>query len=240
MATKKAGEKETRSGAGKNVLLIIGVVGAILVLALCGCCAFTGMLGGSGDEDTKESSEVKGEVEDISGTEEAEEAEEETKVEEEIRDSNIEEEDVKRTIELDDFNKKTLSTLKEKYGEPNGDWNDINELPLFSHAEWDTDEYNILIDYKKGEELSYGGLFTLKELKCSQSDLSLEHVEKAMKSVGLEYKSKSDWLKNEGTLKSQFYSDGYIGWESIVVKCNEDGQVYINAGAEGYMDWSME
>ena len=145
----------------------------------------------------------------------------------------VEEEIIESLFDINDFNKTNLTTVITKYGVPTSQVE--STLPVFSHVEWDNKQYNIYLDYKKGENYLYGGLFTLKQIPCGIGQLNMDIVKTVSNSVKLDFDG-GDWRKS-----GQHYSSGsYDGWDSITVKCNTSGKVYLNAMGKGYMDWASE
>lgn len=197
----------------------------ILIVIIAGVCGLTSLFGES-DDDGSINKAIDKSTEDGSNS-----AGKGSNQNEEIQ------QDVTLLFHLEDFNNKSIASLIEKYGEPSS--HIINELPIFSHIIWDNENFNILLDYKKGENISHGGLFYLKKILCSEDNLDLEHLELVLKLVGIEFDA-SKWLVS-GTGIKQIYATSVSGWENITLKCYQNGgYAYLNAGSEGYMDWAKQ
>lgn len=141
---------------------------------------------------------------------------------------------------LGDFNKTTLESLISAYGKPIRQ--DISKLPMFSHIEWDTNEYNIYLDYKDVENISYGGLFRNKNISCKENNFTKSQLKVLIESFSLKYVD-SDWEQNlvakKNTNKDMYANNNISGWESVTAKCGTNGYAYLNAQADGFNDWAL-
>lgn len=156
----------------------------------------------------------------------------EPEIEPEVQDKGLK-------LDIEDFNKRPLSELEDKYGKAKID---EAELPAFSWADWELDKYNIHVEYAKGENIIYGMMIDFKEVGCDSTLPDREVIKKVLEILGIEYKVR-DWrfLHQVDQSMYRYGNTNHLGWEEIRLICsNFDNYVYISAESDGFEAWLLQ
>ncbi|MBN2100648.1 hypothetical protein JW710_02035 [Candidatus Dojkabacteria bacterium] len=211
--------KPTEKKSKIPLVIVILTIVIILIVSCCACFSLGSNWNSSNDSENTESKKSE------EGNKNASED-----------DDNEEEEDQgyqNLSVRLEDFNKKKISDLRDLLGDPSE--TEDNELPLFSSIFWDKGDYDVLIEFKKGEDLVYGGMITFTDMGCEGEELSKEDVETVMNRMSAKYAS-GEWKRENQGYRYVYRNRDFEDWESLMVACDEG--VYILAQPDGYSDWA--
>jgi len=139
------------------------------------------------------------------------------------------------TFDADDFNKRPITELKQKYGVPEAEYK--NTPPAVSSIHWEKNSIRTQSIYPKADPKAYGVTLWIASEKCDpKSDFSEERIQRLFKIAGVSYSSSLMIEKTRPMLDIRYQIKGHSDWELISVGCGDTRESSISLSSHGYLN----
>ncbi len=141
------------------------------------------------------------------------------------------EKNIEIIFDVKDFNKKSVTSLKEKYGNPNSEIK--NDAPMFSEIIFKKDSYKAQSEYLSTDKRTFAVSVWMENEKCtSKKPINKDRLFSLFQTINLKYIENK--LNNINKYMGRRESINYDGWEKLYVDCGPNEQIIISVFSQGW------